>query len=445
MEDTNFTASTESAAPTDSGVVDTSTTSASGSSAGEQVAAPQTFVSANAPEPSEHQIEAGWSFDGETATENAFPDDDSDIEQMMGDPALDPARTPGLVESLRNLRAQYRDLHKQHAAMSQRAGDFALYGGVDGALELLKGYDQLALNPQEGAFSFLSNLASNAYPAYTAIADTLLEHQPEYFLEKLQASGHLPAQTYQNASDIDADILASVPAHLQDTYKRQPAEARTELDLMSETARNHFLEREAKLDQLDAIQRQQAEQAWQGQVQQARAAGQQSIESLGRQYEQAHYQQLAKWSPFGAENDADNQALYGDIVNGALNDLLNDPKFAQMYVDANKMLSEAPYRRLMNEGLAAGQDEIKARQLATQFNARLGQVLKARVEKLDSVFRDARAYRAQQQQSAPQRTEIKGTSAQPTSSGIGVNALKSNGQVDPAYLDRLARTYGLGS
>jgi hypothetical protein len=441
MEDTNFAASTESASPADSGVVDASATSASGVGEGQVASLNLTPESANAQGTAELQIDAGWSLDDETVTPS-LPEDDADIEQMLGDPALDPARTPALVESLRNLRKEYRELHKQFSATSQQAEAFALYGGPDGALQLLQGFDNLTRNPQEGSFTFLSNLAQNAYPAYEAIANTLLEHQSEYFLEKLQERGLIPSQTSFSASPVDPDILATVPAQLQDVYKQQPAEARAELDLMSETARNHFLEREAKLNQLDATQRQQAEQQWQGQLQQARTAGQQAVESLSQQYEQAHRQQLAKWTPFGAESPQ-NQTLHDIILDGALNKVLADQKFAQMYVDTAKMLQDAPMRRLMSEGMAAGQDEIKARALAAQLNSRVGHEIKNLVGMFDGVFRDARAYKEQQQQAAPQRTEIKGTSMQ-AAQGKGVPPIK-NGQIDPRYLERLAQSYGLGS
>lgn len=443
--DETFTASTETAAPAVSSVVDAPATSASGTGAGEQQAATPVVQDANAPNAADDQIDVGWSLEDGEAQQQALPDDDADIEQMLQDPNLDPARTPALVENLRNLRKEYRDLNTQLRRQSEAVQAFEAYGGPEGALGLLQQFDQLAYNPQESALPFLEHLALNARPAYDAIAETLVREFPDYVIEQLQASGKLPSQFSQvSASEIDPAVFESVPQHLQDIYKKQPAEARAELDLMTDAARNHFLEREAKLDRLDATQRQQAEQQWHSQVEQAKQAGRTAVESLSGQFEQAHYQQLAKWQPFGPESQAENKSIYDDVVNGALNELLSDQKFAQMYQDAAKMLRDAPLRRLHNEGLAAGQDEIKARQMAMQFNARLGQVIKARVERLDSVFRDARAFREQQRQAAPQRTEISGQSAQ-IANGKGVAALDSRGQISAQYLDDLARRHNLGA
>ena len=437
------TASMESAAPADSGVSIDTPAAASSTGAPESVS-PTQPVDAMASTPADDSIDVGWTFEDETdGNTGELPEDDADLESLTQDPALDPERTPALVENLRNLRRDFRKVNGEYKALSQQAEAFAPYGGVDGALGLLKTFDDLAYRPAEAALPFLQHLSENAFPAYSAIAETLVEQQADWIIDRLQQTGKLPAQLSQPTTAIDPDTLASIPQHLQETYKRQPDEARAELDLMSETARNHFLEREAKLDQLDAQQRQQAEQQWQQQVETARYSGMQAVEQLSQQFEQAHYQQLAKWSPFGTEDQASNQALYSSIVEGAFAQLLSDPKFAQLHADSVNLLRNAPLRTLYGEGMAAQQDAIKARQNAAQFNARLGQVIKAQVQKLDAVFRDARAYREIQRQAAPQRTEIPGQSTQ-INSNIRSKALNANGKISNEYLENLARQISLG-
>lgn len=223
---------------------------------------------------------------------------------------------------------------------------------------------------------------------------------------------------------------------MQETYRKQPQSARDELDLMSESARNHFLEREHRLDQLDATQRQQAEQQWNQQVTQAQSAGREAVQALSTQYETAHYRELGKWQPFGPDAKEDNEQIYGSVVEGAFAEILRDKQYAQMYQDAQELLVNAPLRRLAGEKLAADADERKARQYAAQFNTRLGQVMAARVKKLDGVFKDARAYRELQRNNSTGRTEISGNSLQ--ASAGGPSTLTADGKLNPAYIDNLA-------
>ena len=434
MDEANFTASTESAAPADSGVSAT-TTSASSAGAGEQVASSpvQAEQTAQPTQTADDSIDIGWRYGDEETQEAALPEDDSDIEQLMGDPALDPARTPGLVEALRNARQQLREYAKQ--AKQQTAAPPA---GSFTPQQLETVTRLFNPSPENGGIpSALDDLYNHARPIYAQMADNVIEADPDYALSKLQALGKIPAEIPQSSAAVDAEVLATIPQELQAIYQRQPAEARAELDLMTDNARNFFLNQQAQLEQLSNTQRQQAEAQWKQQVETARTSGQQAIQSLSEQFEKAHYAQLDKWSPFGPEDKSGNQQLYSSVVEGAFSELMQDQKFAQMYKDTHEMLSKAPERRLYNEGYAADADERTARANAAQFNVKLGQLIKARVEKLDSVFRDARAFREQQRQNAPNRTEFAGMSAQ-VNSGKGPAALDSKGKISEAYKQDLA-------
>ncbi len=436
--DETFSASTESAAPMDSGT-SAATTSASGSmGAGEQVS--QTPVSTEQTAPAtptaDDSIDVGWKY-GESEDKQAIPDDDSDIEQMQGDPALDPARTPGLVNALRSARQEVRAAKAELARLSQQANG----AQSDFTPQQRETFNRLLRPSAEngGIPAALDDLFTNARPVYQQMASNVIESDPDYALSKLQEMGKLPANLQGQAATLDADALSQIPEHLRGIAQKLAAEQPSvlaDLMLQDEAVRDFHLNREMKLAELDSRTQAAERQHWAQAQSAARLQGEQAFTQLSTQFEQAHYAQLNKWSPFGAEDAQGNQQLYQSVMEGAFSELLNDPKFANMYKDVNDALTKAPLRRLANEGFAADQDERTARAQAAQMNVRLGQIIKARVDKLDSVFRDARAYREQQRQNAPQRTEFAG-SAQ-VASGNRPSALDKDGRVSADYKRQLA-------
>lgn len=445
MED-NFSASTESAAPADSGVDTTSqTTSASGTGEGQQVAQSTPAIpDANTQESTDDQIDAGWQYGEEEKAEAALPDDDSDIESMIQEPGVDPDKVPGVVTALRSAREQVRDLTRQlaQAKSAQPATDFSPQQ-IEVANKLFN-----ATPENGGIVDVMNTLHQTASPLYAQIVDDVIGADPGYALRKLQEMGAIPdvqAQPQYGPTDIDPETMASLPPNLQAVAKAMTGEDAAEFnELLTPEAQAGFLNRLDRLNRMEGAQRQQAEAQWTQKVESAREQGQQSLQSLGEQYEKAHYSQLAKWSPFGPEDAAGNSQIYDSVVQGAFKELLSDTKFAQMRDDAVKMLSNAPIRRLQNEGMYADQDERQARQMAAQFNAKLGHLIKARVDKLDSVFRDARAYRETQRQNAPNRTEIPGQSTQ-ISNGNGVKPLDNKGRISDQYIQDLTQRLNLSN
>lgn len=439
MEDT-FSASTDVSAPDTSGA-SADTTSASGSTgAGEQVS--QTPVSneqsAPATPTADDSIDIGWKY-GDDEDKPAIPDDDSDIEQMQGDAALDPARTPGLVTALRNARQEVRATKAELAQLRQQGNS----AQSDFTPQQNETFNRLLRPSAEngGIPAALDDLFTNARPVYQQMASNVIESDPDYALFKLQEMGKIPANLQGPAATLDADALSQIPESLRGIAQKLATEQPAVLaDLMLQDApvRDFHLNREMKLADLDSRTQQAERQQWAQQQSTAKAQGEQAFTEMSEQYEQAHYAQLAKWSPFGPEDAPGNQQLYQSVMEGAFSELLNDSKFAKMYKDVNDAIKKAPGRRLENEGYAADQDERAARLQAAQMNARLGQMIKARVEKLDSVFRDARAYREQQRQNAPQRTEFAG-SAQ-VANGNRPSALDKDGRVSADYKRRLAES-----
>ncbi len=441
MEDSTFTASTESAAPAGSGVDTTATTtSASGAGAGEQAAAVPAIPDATAQETTGDQIDAGWQFGEEEAADAANPDDDSDIEGMLQEPGVDPEKVPSVVTALRTAREEVRNLRRELAQAN------AAQSATDLSPQQLEVVNKLfTATPDNGGVADVMNtLHQNAGPLYAQIVDDVIGADPDYALRKLQEMGAIPAQTQPlGPTVLDPEVIESLPANLQAVAKAMTPEDAAEFnELLTPEAQAGFLNRLDKLNRLDSAQRQQAQQHWQQQVQGAQQQGQQALQSLGEQYEKAHYAQLAKWSPFGPEDAAGNTQIYDAVVQGAFKELLGDAKFAQMREDAVNLISNAPMRRLRNEGMYADGDERQARQLAGQFNAKLGQLIKTRVEKLNSVFRDARAFREHQRQNAPNRTEIPGQSAQ-IGNGNGVKALDNKGRISDQYIDDLTSRLNL--
>lgn len=383
----------------------------------------------------EDLFSAGWSFDDQAQETPGIEDlTDEQIGQYLQDQQLDQARAPKLVEDLRGARAQLKTLKSENAQLRQQLGQFDQFGGIEAAAPGLELVNNLIADPGQGTLPFLQAIAENATPAYWQIADALLEYEPAYLVQQLQERGLLPEQAASAPTGyIDDETIASLPQNLQNIARNLSREDVAEFqELVSPEAQAGFLKRIEQLNQLTAGQRQQAEAAWRYQVDQAKQQGEASITTLSDQYEQAHFAQLNKWQPFGPDNSAQNQSIYKMVVEGAFADLLADQKWSQMYHDTLSMLRNAPLRRLHNEGMAAGQDEQRARGMAAQFNTRLGQLMKDRIQMLDSVFRDARAYRETQRQAAPQRREIAGMSATNNGAG-GPPPVTKDGKTNPEW------------
>lgn len=434
-------ASTESSTPADS-VSNDATSSATGAGTGETTGQPS-GEGATTPTTTD-DINIGWTLDEQPAIGSLIPENDDDIQELLKDPKLDPARTPGLVEALRNARKDSREIRgqfKQYQTDRQQLEQaFEPYGGLQGAQQTLDVVTNLFDNPETATVPFLQNLFERAYPTYQSVFDNVIEADPNYAIQRLQALGALPADlTQTRPGSIDQETLQTIPENLREVAKSLPAEYLEDLLLQPENIRNFNLEREARMRQLDANQRAQAEQAWTSQVQQAQTQGRESFDALNDQYEQRHYQELDKWAPYGPDQPELNHDLHRDIVEGAFSKLLQEPKFEQMYRDIQRMLNEAPLRRLHKEALAAEQDERKARQYAMQLNSRLGQLISARVKAHNDVFADARKWREYQKSSAPQRTEIPGQSAKVDSNGR-VRTLNERGEISDEYVAELTRT-----
>lgn len=442
MEDFNS-ASMDSGATTESGSFEPAA-AVGGDVAGmdTSVASPATSTDAAT---SDTSIDVGWSWDendGEPASEEEG-DPDADIEALTQDPSLDPARVPGLVQALRSARTAERERAK---AVKQYETQFEAYGGVEGAIQSLNLVNTLFSGQPQGAAEFLTALYDNAQPVYAQVVDDVIKYNPDYAIHQLQQMGKLPADLgslASTSSGLDEASLASIPAHLRDTAKALPSSVMDDLMLQSEEVRNYHLEREMRMQQLDQAQRQQAEQQYQQQYQQAQVSGYQAVTSLTQQYEQAQLAQLAKWQPYGPgeENAARNQMVYGEVLEGAMAQVLGDVKFAQMYKDAADLIANAPMRRLQGERLAADQDERKGRQMAAQFNAKVGQVLRERVRERNEVYKGYRAY-LQMSGQTPARREISGSTM---ATGSSKGALGPDGKASREFLESLAQQIQLPS
>ncbi len=446
-------ASNDFAAPAESGVTETPpATSAGSEGAGVDAGAvPQSTGEASATPAADTSIDIGWSFDSgdEGQQQDAYssiPENDDDIEQLSQDPALDQERLPGLVTALKTARSQFRELNGQLKQFQSQDQALAEYGGVNGVKAVIEPFAPLLRGEEGGAEKLLDALWNHAQPAYQRLADAIINLEPEYVIGKLQAAGKLPeasavAAQAQTSSLLAPDVLASIPEHLHDTAKRLASEQPAVLEdllLQNDDVRNYNLDREAKLMQLSDAEAAKERTAWEGSVKAAQLEGVQSVQNLSKQYEEAHFRELNKWKPYGSDEEA-NTEFRREVVEGAFAKILGDQKFAQMYTDVQKALEQAPMMRLRGETLRADQMERMARQQAMQFNTRLGQLMKARIDKHNALLGKARQYDDQQRQSVPRRTEISRNSNNVTGGGQK-GTLDSNGRLSQQYLDDIANS-----
>lgn len=434
-------ASMDSVATADSGYNEPVT------SAGDDVAGMDTSSEApglaTADSTTDDGISVDWSWDDDDAAPTSDEEETEDYEALAQDPSLDQTKVPGLVQALRSARTAERERTK---ALRQYETQLEAYGGVEGALESLQLVNTLFSGEPQGTTQFLTALYDNAQPAYEQLVTDAISYNPDYAIAQLQQMGRLPADlasTITPSNSLDAETLSDIPEHLRETAKNLPSSVMDDLLLQTEEVRNYHLEREMRMQQLDMAQRQQVEQQYQAAFQQAQQTGYQQVVGLTQQYEKAHYDQLAKWQPYGPgeENSAKNQTVYGMVMEGAMANVLRDQKFAQMYTDAEQLLKNAPLRALQGERIAASQDERRGRALAMQFNARLGQVLREQVRELNEVYKGYRAYQQMSGQ-MPNRREIPGSTV---SSGSNRGALGPDGKASNEFLEQLAAQIKLPS
>ncbi len=434
-------ASMDSVATADSGYNEPVT------SAGDDVAGMDTSSEApglaTADSTTDDGISVDWSWDDDDAAPTSDEEETEDYEALAQDPSLDQTKVPGLVQALRSARTAERERTK---ALRQYETQLEAYGGVEGALESLQLVNTLFSGEPQGTTQFLTALYDNAQPAYEQLVTDAISYNPDYAIAQLQQMGRLPADlasAITPSNSLDAETLSDIPEHLRETAKNLPSSVMDDLLLQTEEVRNYHLEREMRMQQLDMAQRQQVEQQYQAAFQQAQQTGYQQVVGLTQQYEKAHYDQLAKWQPYGPgeENSTKNQAVYGMVMEGAMANVLRDQKFAQMYTDAEQLLKNAPLRALQGERIAASQDERRGRALAMQFNARLGQVLREQVRELNEVYKGYRAYQQMSGQ-MPNRREIPGSTV---SSGSNRGALGPDGKASNEFLEQLAAQIKLPS
>lgn len=446
-------ASIDSAAPAESGVTDTpSATSAGSEGAGVDAGAvPQSTGEASATPAADTSIDIGWSFDDgdEGQQQDAYssiPENDDDIEQLSQEPGVDPDKLPGVVTALKTARGRVRELDAELRQFQNHNQALAEYGGVEGVKAVIEPFAPLLRGEEGGAEKLLDALWNHAQPAYQRLADAIINLEPEYVIGKLQAAGKLPeasanAAHAQTSALLTPDVLASIPEHLHDTAKRLAQEQPAVLDdllLQNDEVRNYHLDREGKLMQLSDAEAAKERTAYENSVKAAQLEGVRSVQDLSKQYEEAHFRELNKWKPYGNDEEA-NTEFRREVVEGAFAKILGDQKFAQMYTDVQKALEQAPMMRLRGETLRADQMERMARQQAMQFNTRLGQLMKARIDRHNALLGKARSYDDQQRQNIPRRTEISRNSND-VKTGNRSSTLDSNGRLSASYLEDIANS-----
>lgn len=447
MED--FSVSTEAPATGDSTSYDVATATSSAGAIAEPSTpqATEPAVSANADPAPVSEFDAGWSLDDDDGQdENAIPEDDSDLPDQI-DPR-EAEKVQGVVGALRNARQHARELAKEVKQYRQTVEALNAYGGTEAATETL-GLIHNFLNPapdetgtvNDSTVPFLSSIYNASAGRYERLVSDVIEQHADYAIERLQQLGAIPANLSQQsyAGSIDAESLAGIPQELHEAYKALPQSLRNEYDVMDVESRDALLARDQKLLNIENAQRQAQEQQVQQQYQSAVQQGQQQAQQLLTSFEQAHYAQLQKWSPYGPDQSDQNNQEYTSIVEGAFAQILKDEKFARMYQDANDLLRNAPIKAMRGEQFAAQQDERKARGLAAQVNTRLGQLIRDSVKAKDQIFRDARAWREYQRSLSPQRTEIPGRIAGGNFDGNRANALDGQGRMTSDYIASLSR------
>ena len=405
------------------------------SAAGGQVESTQ---GQTAPVSPAEELSAGWTFEDQPDPANAIPDSDDDLQGMMNDPGLNPEATPGLVEAIKTARAEARQFKAELKELRDNSAKLDQYGGYEQIEQTMSIVNGLLHTPETGALQFLQAVARDAEPAYWAMIDNLVQHAPDNLVAALQKAGKIPDTQHATAAgQLTADDWARIPQELREHAKQVPINQLIEwLDKGTDESLIYNLQREAKLSQLDSQQRNQAEQSWRQARQEAETQGKAAVDQIADQYEKAHLAQLAKWQPFGPEAGEQNQLLYRSILEGAHATLLADPQWRDTYQRAVDALQNAPMRKLNNEHFAAASDERDAKAAAMRYNARLGQVMRSQIQMLDSIFRDARAYRESQRSEIPQRTEISGMSTQAGANGAPATLTK-DGKINPAYLDHM--------
>lgn len=313
---------------------------------------------------------------------------------------------------------------------------FAQYGGIDSALSTLNVVNQLISGEETGVTNFLQTMYDVAQPAYAALVNQVLEYNQDYAIHVLKEKGLIPdltgAPVVADNLGFDAETLESIPADLRDIALKQPRAVQEDLNLMTPEVRNMALQEKQELAAVRQYQQEQRAAAERAQYENAINTGIAERDALLTRLEQGHRNILDKWSPYGQDAKEDNAALSTALLEGSMRQVLEDPKFAEMYNQINHLITQAPLLDLQGNKMAATANKNQAHALAAQFNLKYSQVLQGQVARLDKVFRASRA--ASSPTSTPRR-EITGSVY---SDGQKVSALGPDGRATDDYLRSLA-------
>jgi hypothetical protein len=292
------------------------------------------------------------------------------------------------------------------------------------------------LNPksEHGPKNFLISLQRSAPQIFEKLQDVLIDSDRNYAVERLMLNGALPSALYLGPRELPHEDLMLVPQVYHQTLQSLPPAVYEHVMQMRPSEREFFLKTEADLQHRYAQMSQQQQAHYQSALVEAVNNGRKEAQALSQIYEREHYAWLEKNCRLFDKSA--NTVVHQALIESAFAVVLGQPRFVEIYNVAHELLAKAFVWDMHGDRQRANDALQTARQLAAQFNSRLGQEIRNRTKELEQAI-NARVGK-EVEKIVAELAQPKGAA---TAAGIdmtGAPPTLKNGKTNPEFIEFLA-------
>lgn len=184
------------------------------------------------------------------------------------------------------------------------------------------------------------------------------------------------AQFTQAATTADPEALAQIPEDYHAAFKSCSPNQQNELLLMADDARDAFLMERAELlesrafrDQQKAAEAQRAQEREQAWKQQLHEAGEKRIQDVQSRIVNAQRERLKAEVPFfGPEATADNERIWGEIINTSMMNVMQNPSLTADITRIDSLYRLAAQFEMQGDQFKARQASVEADRLTVKVD-----------------------------------------------------------------------------
>lgn len=185
-----------------------------------------------------------------------------------------------------------------------------------------------------------------------------------------------------------------LPEHLREVAANMQPDIWNELQFARPGEQVFHLEREAKLQEQERAEWEQAERDHEETLTRVERESVQMLQKWSDAQWSQHQDTLKDFTPF--DDEKDNKAIHSLLMTFALNEMLEDKQFAQDRNDLAQVLLEIPYYEALGQKAEADINRKIAARLRNSLDRRYSAHLKSYRDLLEGEFRDAKLWRESQ-------------------------------------------------